>query len=276
MRFDCHMHTHLCGHATGRPEDYVKKAKEKGIDLITFTCHVPMEGQDFLQEGIRMSRHQLPVYKQLVQRAREAGELIGVQVLMGIEAEVFPDNERISSMETILDSEPFDFVLGSLHHPLPAYRRWLGDNGLRNDREIIDTYFEHLTEGAKSGNYHSMSHPDVIRIYGTVDSFHPEQHDEAIHSFLQALVYSDVCMEVNTSGLSKGVYIVHPDPLILKWAKALGVNLTLGSDAHRPDQVGQHFTQVLGLLEELGFESLAYFQKGTRIDVKLEDILTTS
>ena len=37
------------------------------------------------------------------------------------------------------------------------------------------------------------------------------------------------------SGLNKGVYEVHPDPIILKWAQEMGCKLTIGSDSHRPE-----------------------------------------
>ncbi|MCZ6673443.1 MAG: histidinol-phosphatase [Verrucomicrobia bacterium] len=274
MRFDCHMHTHLCGHAHGRPEEYVHKAQERGINLITFTCHIPMEGNGFLQEGIRMNRSELSYYKVLVKRAQETGESLGIQVLYGIEAEVFPEDERLASMKELLKEESFDFILGSLHHQLPVYRRWLNKHRMRSDREIIHAYFQHLGDGAASGCYHSMSHPDLIRIYGTVDWFEPADHEAIIKKFLETLVENKVCMEVNTSGLSKGVYEVHPDPLILRWAQALGVHLTLGSDSHRPEQIGQHFPNVLQLLDNIGFSSLSYFKQGYRIEVPMNEILT--
>ena len=46
-RFDCHMHTPLCGHAYGEPEEYVDQAASIGISLITFTCHIPMDGDGY-------------------------------------------------------------------------------------------------------------------------------------------------------------------------------------------------------------------------------------
>ena len=274
LRFDCHLHTHLCGHARGRPEEYVSCARDRGIDLVTFTCHIPISGNAFLQEGIRMNLSDLPAYRQMVERARIHGQTIGVKVLYGIEAEVFPENERLKSMARLLEKEPFDFVLGSLHHQLPSYRRYLYDKGFHRDREIVDRYFEDLSRGAASGLYHSMSHPDVIRIYGTVDYFDPSDHEASIRGFLKSLVENDVCMEVNTSGLSKGVYEVHPDPLILQWAKSMGVRLTIGSDSHRPDHVGQHFPRVLEQLCKIGFRELCYFDAGRRIPVPMERILT--
>ena len=71
-------------------------------------------------------------------------------------------------------------------------------------------------------------------------------------------------MEVNTSGLNKGDYRVHPDPLILDWAGELGVKLTIGSDSHQPGTVGQHFDRILPLLRDKGFAQLHYFRARQR------------
>lgn len=276
MRFDCHMHTHLCGHAIGDPLEYVESAAKNGISLITFTCHTPMIGEDFAQTGIRMSPKLLEEYKRLIAQAAEHGQKIGVEVLMGIEGEVFPNEQDMENMLKLWGNTQFDFILGSLHHIVPAYRKWLIANNITERRAVIDTYFKHLAEGTKSGRYHSMSHPDVIRLYGTVEYFKPEEHEPAIREFLQAAVDSDTCIEVNTSGLTKGDYVVHPDPLIMEWAAEMGVKLTIGSDSHAPDQVGQHFDEVLSLLAQKGFSHLHYFKQGKRISVPLSELTPTN
>lgn len=270
MIIDCHMHTPLCGHANGEPEEFVEAAASKGIELITFTCHVPMQREElFRGEGIRMKWDQLPLYHEMVDRAVARGKELGVKVYKGIEAEIYPDPESLKGMPELIRAEPFDFVLGSLHHALPGYRKWIQSEGLPNDQAIVDSYFVNLEAGVRSGFYDSIAHPDVIRIYGTVERFEPVEHEETIRSFLNSLVEAGVCMEVNTSGLIKGVYKLHPDPLILEWASEMGVCLSMGSDAHHPTQVGQHFDEVRGLLEKLGFERLHYFERRQRRSVPL-------
>ncbi len=264
MKIDCHMHTPLCGHAMGEPVEYVQSAADKGLDLITFTCHVPMSGETFGGQRIRMHVDQLQDYYTKVAQARELGESLGVEVLCGIEGEVFPVASALEEMKSLILSQPFDFVLGSLHHQLKSYKQWVIEQKLETDDAIIRDYFRHLTEAARSGFYHSMSHPDVIRIYGTIDSdsFVPEYFEPEIRGLLKACAEEGTCLEVNTSGLSKGVYEMHPDPLILDWAHEEGVKLTIGSDAHAPGKVSQHFDKVLPLLKSKGFEQLHYFREG--------------
>ena len=67
-------------------------------------------------------------------------------------------------------------------------------------------------------------------------------------------------MEVNTSGLIKGDFEVHPDPLILEWASEIGVKLTIGSDSHSPESIVQYFDTIQSMLRSKGFKDLYYFR----------------
>lgn len=263
------MHTPLCGHAFGAPIEYAKSALQKGFDLITFTCHIPMEWQAFGQAGIRMRREQLDQYVEMVKAAAEEIKPEGLEVLCGIEAEVFPDEAHMEPMDEILNEYSWDFVLGSLHAHCRSYTDWLIKKKVKDDKLIADCYFRHLIDGVQSGRYDSMSHPDVIRTYGVVKQFIPEENEAVIREFLTALVEEDICMEVNTSGLNKGAYEVHPDPLILGWANELGVKLTMGSDSHRPDSIGQHFDWIQPMLRKKGFTELHYFRDRKRHAIEM-------
>jgi histidinol-phosphatase (PHP family) len=269
-RFDCHMHTPLCGHAVGDPTEYVDAAARNGISLITFTCHIPMREARFAQEGIRMHHDDIPRYRALIEEAREYGAAKGVEVLYGIEAEIHPDEAAMAEMQAFIESQPFDFVLGSLHHMLPAFREWMEENGCSTDAQKIREYFKCLGQGARSGRYHSLSHPDVIRIYSTLEGrFEPAEHEAAIKEFLDEVAAAGTCLEINTSGLIKGDYVVHPDPLIMEWALERNIPFTFGSDSHTPDRVGAHFDEVLEEYKEMGLTQLHYFRKGKRIAVDL-------
>jgi len=270
MLVDCHMHTPLCGHALGNPEDYVRAAADRGIQLITVTCHAPVPGEGMGQEGIRMRKEDLPVYREFVTAAKEAGIKAGVEVLYGIEGEFFRDEAVLSEMRQLTAEEDFDFVLGSLHHQVPAFREYLIRGSTRSDPEIIEDYFDCLGEAAETGLYDSLSHPDVIRMYGTMTGpFEPETHARPIQRALDRIAMTSTCLEINTSGCIKGDYVMHPDPVILKWAVDRGIPFTLGSDAHTPDMVGQHFPACLGELRAVGGREIHYFRKRKRIGIEI-------
>lgn len=267
------MHTPLCGHAVGDPIEYVNAAARTGVDLITFTCHTPMPDESFGERRTRMTREDLPRYRDMASEAARHGQSVGVEVLFGIEAEVFPDEAIMQAMDDMLEPYEFDFVLGSLHHQLPSYRDRIRAMGLDDDAAIIRDYFSVLSNAVATGRYDSMAHPDLIRIYGTVAPFSPGEYEQEIRAFLSSAAAHDTCLEVNTSGWTKGVYEVHPDPVIMRWAAEAGVRFTLGSDSHKPDSVGQFFPRALSRLRDAGIHSFHYFRNRERHELAIDDAL---
>ena len=270
------MHTPLCGHAHGETEEYVKAAYDKGFDLITFTCHTPMADPAFGTQKTRMAEQDLPRYKEMVSKARELGADLDVTVLFGIEAEVSADQRAMDLMDEVLDRWEFDFVLGSLHHQLPAYRNTIAERKLGSDSMIIEDYFSTLTTAAATGRYDSFAHPDLIRIYGTVEPFDPREYETMIKEFLASAAEHGVCIEVNTSGWTKGVYEMHPAPIIVNWAAECGTDLTIGSDSHKPESVGQFFDRAYEVVARAGFDSICYFEAGMKKRVAIADMVSSS
>jgi len=127
------MHTTLCGHAVGETIEYAMMAAERGIDLITITCHIPMRWEAFGQAGIRMPLEELDDYMAVVKNTAEQAKPLGVEVLCGIEAEVYPDEVELEPMDEILAKYDFDFVLGSLHAQCRSYIEWLAKNKVKGD-----------------------------------------------------------------------------------------------------------------------------------------------
>ena len=268
------MHTPLCGHAQGEPREYVDAAAKAGVDLITFTCHIPMDDPSFGTRGTRMADSDLPRYHEIVTDAAEYGRQIGVEVRFGIEAEVFPDEAIMKRMDGTLERWDFDFVLGSLHHQLSSYQKRIRTEGLTSEPAIIRDYFAILTKEVASRRYDSIAHPDLIRIYGTVTPFDPREYEPELRAFFDSAARHDVCLEVNTSGMIKGVYEMHPDPRIMHWAFEAGVRFTLGSDSHRPESVGQFFDRALDNLSAAGYREVSFFRNRRREDIAIADAVT--
>ena len=102
-----------------------------------------------------MKKEQIEEYIHSVHATSEEAKSFGVEVLCGIEAEVFPDEEELEPMDEILSKYKFDFVLGSLHAQCESYIKWLNKNMVNDDAMRIDCYFRHLRDGVISGRYDS-------------------------------------------------------------------------------------------------------------------------
>jgi histidinol-phosphatase (PHP family) len=111
------MHTPLCKHAEGQPEDYAESALQRGLKGIIFTCHSPMP--DKWWPNVRMDLEQLDEYIAMVDRAAKAyaGQL---DVRLGMETDFFPGMEWWA--ERLNERCDFHHVLGSVHYFGPDYR----------------------------------------------------------------------------------------------------------------------------------------------------------
>src|SRR5687767_737345 len=91
---DYHMHTPLCGHARGSPDEYVRRALELGLEGIGFSehlylYHLPPEGRD---PELAMREEDMPQYVSMVEEVRE--RYPDITVRLGLEADYVPGHEE--------------------------------------------------------------------------------------------------------------------------------------------------------------------------------------
>lgn len=261
--YDNHMHTPLCKHAEGEPEEYAEMALQRGLKGIVFTCHSPMPN-NFWQE-VRMSPEEFPDYVAMVDRATQAyaGKL---DVRLGMETDYFPGFEWWA--EKLNEQAEFHHVLGSVHFFSPEYKAkfWKGDV-----LEFYKTYFRHVADSAETGLFDTLAHPDLVK------NFYPEQYDfeklqDTIEESLDRIAKTGVAMELNTSGIHKKYPELNPGPKMLALMKARNIPVVLGSDSHSPRRVSADFQYGLDSLEDAGYTKVSYFLNRKRYDVNLADI----
>lgn len=264
--YDSHMHTPLCKHAWGEPEEYAQQAIKAGLKGIIFTCHAPMPNGFW--PSVRMSEAEFDIYVALVQRCAEAykGKL---HVCLGIESEWFPGYEDY--VRELHQRVEFDYVLGAVHWQAKEYLAKFESGTIENFRRI---YFDHLAKSAETGLYDCLAHPDLVKNY------HPDSWCFAIikntvATCLDRIAATGVAMELNSSGLNKSYSEMNPGNEMLRMMAERKIPIVVGSDAHRAQRVGEHFTTALNNLIEAGYEEVSYFQKRQRIDLKISDVLAS-
>lgn len=249
--YDSHMHTPLCGHATGHPREYAQAALDAGLSGITFTDHIPMPA--WYDAPWRMRRDQLGQYVEMVQEAQQefAGRLY---VGLGLEADFHPGTERY--VEEVLAAHPWDYVIGSVHY--------LGAWGFDNP-EYVDEYerrdlgqlYRHyyaLVEGAaRSGLFDSLGHLDLPKKFG-----HRDPEGTAALRLLDTVAALGLSLDYNTAGERKPVGEAYPSPDLLKAAASRNIPLVLGSDAHQPPEVGYRFAAAAERIRAAGGQIVRY------------------
>lgn len=264
--YDSHMHTPLCKHAWGEPEEYAQQALKAGLKGIIFTCHCPMP--DGFWPTVRMSNSEFDTYVAIVERAANAfkGKL---DIRLGIESEFFPGCEEwITKLHQRAD---FHYVLGAVHWQAKEYLNKFETGTIENFRRA---YFENLAKSAESGFYDCLAHPDLVKNY------HPDSWCFAIikntvSTVLDRIAATGVAMELNTSGLNKSYSEMNPGLEMLRMMADRKIPVVVGSDSHRPVRVGEQFVTALNHLTEVGYEKVSYFLNRQRIDLKISDVLAS-
>jgi histidinol-phosphatase (PHP family) len=82
-----------------------------------------------------------------------------------------------------------------------------------------------------------------------------------IDPILTALIDLGKGIEVNTAGFKYG--LGHPNPteeILRRYRELGGTILTIGADAHAPEQIAWNFSVLPKLLKSCGFDSYAVFK----------------
>jgi histidinol-phosphatase (PHP family) len=244
---------------------YVEQAIRAGLPEMGFSDHIFLY---WLPSGQRdpelaMSEGEFGQYVEDVLQVRARYPEITIR--LAVEADFIPDQE--STLKGILDRYPWDYVLGSVH--------FIGDWGMDDSRylsgydawdidELYEHYFSLVLRAADSGHFDTMAHLDLVKKFG-----HRARKDTAdlYARVARGLAAAGVAIELNTAGLRKPVGEMYPHLDLLTACRKAGVPVTLGSDAHAPEEVARDFPLALEQLRTAGYSRILAYQ-GRRRDWK--------
>ena len=250
------MHTALCGHAVGSVEDYVLHAINIGLTEIGFSDHAPMVHERL--QGVTMDFSQLPLYHQLIHdvKAKYADK---ISIKIALEADYIEGFE--DKTKAIIDSFSYDYIIGSVHY----VDNWAVDDPATIERwktqdvnQIWHQYFNLLRKSAKTGFFNIIGHSDLPKKFCYLPTI--SMLDE-VKATAKVFKETGVAVEINTSGLRKPIKEMYPNPDYLRIYCEAGIPLTLGSDAHQPQEVGKNFADALLLAKKAGYTEYVTFKQ---------------
>ena len=228
MYQNLHMHTWRCKHAKGTERAYAERALEGGFTDIGFSDHAPLPASYALPvrgiSRVRMGMDQLGGY---VSTVRELKRLYAgrIRIRTGLELEYIPSLHREHSAR-LRDAGIEYFILG---------QHFLGHGEHFSDRETDDPgllrrYCDTVIEGAATGDFCLIAHPDLFKFTGGGDIYAEEMERMCL-----ALKELDVPLEINFYGMLRGRN--YPDMRFWEIAGRTGNRVVFNADAHRPEQV---------------------------------------
>lgn len=192
-------------------------------------------------------------------RAEFAGQLtIRAGIEIG-EPHLFPRETA-----EMLSRLPFDYALGSLHFARGNNMFDVGYFRTHDAVEAYRTFFIELEELTRVGGFDILSHFDVpirtaFAVYGPYSSL---DFEDLIRPALQNCIDNGIALDLNTSALRSRVNVLTPNLEILRWYVELGgERVTLGSDAHKPIDVGSHLGVAVAIAREAGLKYLTHFEQ---------------
>lgn len=268
---DSHVHSDCSFDARDPVEKLALAAVKKGISSITVTdhCEAPMV---MLGDKSKYGHFDVLIPKSIQKteacRKKYQGRL---DIYTGLElGEPLQDPTGTSRA---LSYGAFDFVLASVHNLQGEEDFYYLEYTKENVPVLLNRYFDELLMTADFPHFDSLAHLTYpLRYIAERTDIQVCLSDYAgkIDGILKKLAERQKALEVNTSGYFKKIGAALPDESIVKRFKELGGKyVTLGSDAHSAEALGQGLDKGMSLIRNCGFQAYTIFSKHRPVLVDL-------
>jgi len=251
---DSHVHSSYSEDCKCDVKDICNTAIQNEIKVLTLTDHVDFNPIDPGFRYFKLEKYLNEVAK-LKKKHKDK-----IKLLTGVE---FSEPHQYQDKLKEYNDNDLDLIIGAIH--------WIGDYFVGDEKlldkyskdEIFLRYYNLVYETVKNGQIDVLAHLDFPKRYLNYDykNFH------LIPQILRMMIDRNIVLEINTSTLRKGFDEPMPSKWILsKYKKMGGKKVTVGSDAHRLNELNTNFNKAYSLIEEFNF-TLGYFENRNFIKV---------
>lgn len=268
---DTHLHSFFSSDSEASMEDMVLQGISLGLQTLCFTEHydydfpVTADGLDFqLDFDAYYSMFLKLKEKYASQITLLHGIELGVQkhagtALINLYSKIGGRFDFIINSCHLVDGlDPYDSIFFETYTPAEGLRRYF-ENIL--DNLTVYPYFQ------------TAGHLDYVSRYMPAPrpEFHYKDYADILDAILQYLIDNEKGLEVNTAGLKHGLLWPNPHMEILKRYRALGGEIiTIGSDAHRPEDMAYAFDQLPAILSEAGFRYYTLYKEQRPVFIPIQ------
>lgn len=251
VRFDYHTHSNYS-------DGYfipamVRAAEAAGLEGIGFAdhCNVTAEGEARRRlDGLGFA------LDETYSRRREGIEWVRteteIRVFDAVEMDYVPGRE--ADIAAFLEEANFDYAVGSVHSVDGADVQWsenfvgLDDEGRRT---VVDGYYDALAALAGTEMFDIAAHADLVERTPELRGYSTADHYEQVAA---AFADSSTIPEINAGRVLDDYGEFHPAPDLLTTLRDHGVEFVIGSDSHRPEEIGDRIDALEAHLDDLGIE----------------------
>ena len=246
---DTHVHTkHSCDSQAGL-DAYCARAVEIGVQSLCFTDHLDHNPND---DGRGFYNPEAFFRDFLHVKEKYRGRLT---LLCGIE---FAEPHMYPNELAQFSALPYDFILGSIHF---WYRDMFASQLVKTGVPVelcYEHYWDAVLAAVRAGGFDSLAHIDFPKRYYKQLIL----DEKKLHEICSVMVKNNICMEINTSTLRKNMAEPMPGREVLAIYKSCGGRyVTVGSDAHHPDELAASRAQARELVDYYGLEEVLFIQR---------------
>ena len=250
-------HTHTTYSDGGFLQGMVEAAEAAGLEGIGLTDHCTVSSREKPATTRTIYGFNLDVTYERRRRAIEElrrREDVSIEIYDGVEMDYDPRDE--TEIRDFLVEAGFDYTIGSVHAvdglnvQVPSNFADLSE--ARRD-ELVDGYFENLVSLIESELFDVAAHIDLIERTPPLRGLATTDHYEPV---ARALADSRTVPEINAGRAISDMAIVHPSETFLDVLREYDVAVTVGSDSHRPSEIGDRAGFLEGYFERHGLESV--------------------
>lgn len=243
--FDFHMHSTVSFDGHDSPAKMLAAAEKAGLKEICFTDHIDYDPAVTEQTMIFDTAAYRAAYENLDHPT--------VRIRRGMEFGMDPDNMTVFKQD--LHRYPFDFVLGSIHfvEGLDVYFQpyWQDKTvHMAEERYLLQT----LACVQRHDDFDVLAHLTYISKCRAHPSPRPvlyEEHRELLDEILRILAQKGKGLEMNSSGVDRCGDFLPYGPYFRRFKELGGQIVTIGSDAHTADRVGQYSHRACEILKDI-------------------------
>ncbi len=266
---DYHFHTNISPDSDEALKKQVEAALQQGVNILCSTDHWDLVDQEYPTLSPPLDRWHKETQK-VTQQFQENPEL---QLLFGIE--VGEGYVCPQAVDKAIEGLPVDFILASVHavactdfaKGTSIYHALAGSHSLQEYRDFFQLYFQALLDQSKASFYDSFGHINYPFRYLPKDCpVVVEDYLEEITAVLENILKQDKVFELNTC---RGQTIEVWTPILKRYKELGGKHLTIGSDAHRKEDMSAGIIEAVALLKSLGYQEYVYYAQRKKILVPI-------
>lgn len=266
--YDYHMHTYFSTDCAIPVKEMIEGALAAGMKEIAITDHIDFE---YNSTEIQFDFDVAVALTEYEALAAEYSDRIIVR--KGLEIGIQP--HVLGRCSVLVNTHGFDFVIASVHN---TDKKDLYNGDYYKDRtpeEALVFFYEELYQMLRNyRDYSVVGHVDIVKRYNDeVKALPFEKYREIISKPLKEIIKAGKGIEINLSGIRQGLGEPLPSLDLLKLYRELGGEIvTLGSDSHVAETIGDQFLLGLSMLREAGFEHLYRFERMVPYPVSLDEV----